>query len=415
MTFAVAAILIMIIGGCANPPAPEPLRGPFQRGVNAFTFLWFAGYGKQAGNESVASYQFLAHHGVSLIRLLISWERIQPELGGELAPDEVSRLVTELSNARAAGLDVTVDLHNGCRYQRSDGTTVVCSRGITVEQFVDVWQRLSAVLRDIPNVVAYDLMNEPNQLVGTNSNTRADAEVWEEFSQAAVKALRDARDSHRLMIEGVNWSAVDMFEKLHPKAWINDPLNNVWYSAHQYFDVNGLYKVAGQQAPEVRYTYWARYFEQAGRTGGESFDDWTLHRLQKFIDWLARNHVRGDIGEIGWPAFEQMVAIGMPASEAATESRQWNNLAERWFELADNASLSATYFLASGLQFVSFDGAPPGLPDPNAVFVHRGGNGELRGPDNVPILTPSGALQPRDIDTAYSQYEVLAKHPSRSQ
>jgi hypothetical protein len=88
-------------------------------------------------------------------------------------------------------------------------------------------------------------------------------------------------------------------------------------------------------------------------------------------------------------------------------------LAEAWFQKADAASLSVTYFAASGLQFVDHPGLPPRLPEPNAVFVHSAGNGDLRDAMGMPILTPEGKFQPRDIDTANSQYDVLIKHPSR--
>lgn len=406
------AIVLLILAACAQP-APQPIAGPYHRGVNNMTFLWFEGYDGQAGNESAASYAFEARHGVSVIRLPISWERIQPELGGDLAPAEVERLQTELSRANAVGIKVIVDLHNGCRYRQLDGRVVTCSRGISVEQFADVWTKLSAVLKDDPGVLAYDLMNEPNNLTAEGSNTRADAEVWELFSQAAVDAIRTAGDDHQLMIEAISWSAVDTFGDLHPRAWINDPRGKVVYSAHQYFDQTGRYTVAGNGPPELRYSFWANRFEANSTTGERSFDEWNLHRLDKFIDWLARNQVRGDIGEIGWPSYQQMVASGIPASEASAESQRWNVLAEAWFQKADAASLSVTYFAASGLQFVDHPGLPPRLPEPNAVFVHSAGNGELRDAMGMPILTPEGKFQPRDIDTANSQYDVLIKHPSR--
>jgi len=187
----------------------------------------------------------------------------------------------------------------------------------------------------------------------------------------------------------------------------------VVYSAHQYFDQTGRYTVAGNGPLELRYSFWANRFEAKSTTGERSFDEWNLHRLDKFIDWLARNQVRGDIGEIGWPSYQQMVASGIPASEASAESQRWNVLAEAWFQKADAASLSVTYFAASGLQFVDHPGLPPRLPEPNAVFVHSAGNGELRDAMGMPILTPEGKFQPRDIDTANSQCDVLIKHPSR--
>ena len=96
---------------------------------------------------------------------------------------------------------------------------MTCSRGISIDQFADVWTKLSAVLKDQPGVLAYDVMNEPNNLTGLNRALRrsqADGgdpprqrRRWEQFFQAAVDAVRAAGDDHRLMIEGVSWSNVD--------------------------------------------------------------------------------------------------------------------------------------------------------------------------------------------------------------
>lgn len=387
---------------------------PYLRGVNDTTFSWLGGYGDQSGNQSVASYEFEAQHGVAVVRLAIPWERIQPSLGGELNPAEVARLETEISRARAAGVDVIIDLHNGCTFQQLDGSVVTCSRGITSDQFANAWTRLAAKFKDTPGVVAYDLMNEPNNLTGDNTESRADAAIWEQFSQAAVDAVRQTGDRHQLMIEGISWSNVDTFSDKHPRPWIKDPRHDVVYSAHQYFDQTGLYTIAGQTAPQLRYSYWANTFQANGTTGGQAFDDWNLHRLDKFVDWLSRYHVHGAIGEVGWPSYEEMLASGVPANEAAAEAEHWNTLGSKWFDRADAAMLTVTYFSASGIHRNIYPGSPPGLPEPNAVFVHAGGNGELRNAHGDPILSPANDFQPEDIDTANSQYAVLSKHPSLS-
>ncbi|MCG5431396.1 glycoside hydrolase family 5 protein [Mycobacterium sp. MYCO198283] len=407
---ALFAAVLLAGTGCAPPP--KPLAGPFLRGVNNMTFLWFAGYDGHAGNESAASYAFQAARGVDVVRLPISWERIQPQLGGPLSTDEVSRLRTEINRAQAAGIRVVVDLHNGCRYRLPDGSVAVCSRGITVEQFADVWTRLSRALRGQPGIQAYDLMNEPNDLTGDGTNTRDDAKIWERFSQAAVDAIRAEGDRRRLLIEGVSWSNVDAFDDLHPTAWIDDPAGELVYSAHHYFDQSGRYAVPGSAVPELRYSYWEKRLTDAGTTGDKSFDDWNLDRLDQFVRWIARHRVHGDIGEVGWPSAEAMTALGVPADEARAEAQRWNDLGERWYRAADAASLSVTFWVAGGVQFADFPGAPAGSPDPNAVFVHAGGNGELRDGAGHLVVNSAGRYEPRDVDHANSQYEVLLRHPS---
>jgi endoglucanase len=413
----VAAGMLGTAGRDADEDADEvefPVAHSYLRGVVDLTFHWFGGYGGYAGNQSVASYEFLAQHGVAVVRLPIIWERIQPTLGGELDQAEVARLTTEISRARAAGIDVIIDLHNSCAYKQSDGSVVACSRGISSDQFANVWTRLAARFKDTAGVLAYDLMNEPNALAGDNTETRADAVIWERFSQSAVDAVRQTGDHHQLMIEGIYWSNVDTFPDLHPRAWIKDPQDDVVYSAHQYFNLSGQYAVPGQGGFELRYSYWADKFQREGTTHGQAFDDWNLRRLNKFVRWLRRNHVHGGIGEVGWPSYEEMLATGLPAAEAADEAEHWNKLGDKWFDRADAAGLPVTYCCASGSQRRTYAGSPPGLPDPNAVFVHAGGNGELQSVHGDFILGPAHDFQPKDIDTAYSQYRVLSKHPSVS-
>ncbi|HTY31853.1 glycoside hydrolase family 5 protein [Mycobacterium sp.] len=319
-----------------------------------------------------------------------------------------------MSRARAAGIDVIIDLMEGCTYHQSDGSVVACSRGISSDQFANVWTRLAARFKDTAGVAAYDLMNEPNDLSSDGTETRADAVIWERFSQAAVDAVRQTGDHHQLMIEGISWSNVDTFPDKHPRAWIKDPRHDVVYSAHQYFDWTGGYGFPRQPVPQLRYSYWANKFQRDGTTGGQAFDDWNLHRLDTFVDWLSRNHVRGAIGEVGWPSYEEMLASGLPAAEAADEAEHWNTLGSKWFDRADAAMLGVTYFSASGIMRMTYAGAPPGLPESNAVFVHAGGNGELRNADGKPILGPAQDFEPEDINTANSQYVVLSKHPSLS-
>lgn len=62
--------------------------------------------------------------------------------------------------------------------------------------------------------------------------------------------------------------------------------------------------------------------------------DNALHRkitseLDGFIDWLNAHNVPGYVGETGWP------------DNHHGDSDQWNDLAEDWFEIADQADLGA--------------------------------------------------------------------------
>lgn len=55
-----------------------------------------------------------------------------------------------------------------------------------------------------------------------------------------------------------------------------------------------------------------------------------LSELHTFTDWLETHRVKGYIGEVGWP------------DDVSGDAREWNDLADRWFEAADDAGLWVT-------------------------------------------------------------------------
>ena len=61
------------------------------------------------------------------------------------------------------------------------------------------------------------------------------------------------------MVAGYQWSGVQVWADQHPRAWIVDPLDNVRYEAHHYWDADhsSLYKESyaestGGVGPEIR-------------------------------------------------------------------------------------------------------------------------------------------------------------------
>jgi hypothetical protein len=185
-----------------------------------------------------ASFSYLRSRGVNVIRLPIRWERIQPQLNEALDPTELQRVVAAVTAAGAAGLRVVLDLHNYGHYYRWNGVAGVPaalgSTGLPTSAFVDVWKRLSSALRTSPDVIAYDLMNEPHALEPTSRLTAA--RVWELASQAAVNAIRSNADSHLIMVPGYAWSGAQVWSQTHPRPWIKDALKQVRYEAHHYWD-----------------------------------------------------------------------------------------------------------------------------------------------------------------------------------
>jgi hypothetical protein len=66
---------------------------------------------------------------------------------------------------------------------------------------------------------------------------------------------------------------------------------------------------------------------------GDALTTDAVGNLQSFTEWLRHNHVRGAIGEVGWPA--------------QSDASSWNELATRWDDVARASKLPVLMWVAS--------------------------------------------------------------------
>ena len=124
----------------------------------------------------------------------------------------------------------------------------------------------------------------------------------------------------------------------------------------------------------------------------------TRAELNDFAGWLADNHARGYIGEVGWP------------DNRDGEAGEWNRVGEAWYEAADAAGLPVTAWSTGewwhDYKLAVYQGSPAGgLNRPNSQAsvierhratetVPRGVNvsgGEFNAPSAQPVSTFSNA------------------------
>ncbi|MGH2754857.1 MAG: glycoside hydrolase family 5 protein [Actinomycetota bacterium] len=188
--------------------------------------------------DRAGTFRFLARRGVGHVKIPFRWERVQPRLGRPLKRAEVRRLKGVVRRAGKHGLPVILDMHNYGAYYLFDGERgvrrAIGSRRVSVEDFADVWKRISRRFENNEGVLAYALMAEPFDLPHVGS--RSPAEVWEQASQAALSAIRKRGDSKLVTVGGYGWDAVQVFTKHHPTAWIDDSADNLLYEVHHYWD-----------------------------------------------------------------------------------------------------------------------------------------------------------------------------------
>ena len=208
-------------------------------------------YGDSHQFPSPATFAYLASRGVGLVRIPFRWERIQPQLKGNLDSLELQRLKAAVTSARQGragqpnGLKVILDVHNFGAYYDAPRADRNGRRRDFREPgfgrfFIDLWARLSTEFRSMPDVY-YGLMCEPvdAQTSDVGGAPTAHTKAWELASQQVVDKLRALSDNKLVFISGYLWSSIRKWGEQHRQGWIRDPQNNFMYEAHHYWDRDG--------------------------------------------------------------------------------------------------------------------------------------------------------------------------------
>jgi len=138
---------------------------------------------------------------------------------------KIKKYVDQISQA---GLHVILDMHaapgaqNADWHSDSDGTARFWDSGRYQQQFLSLWDALSKTFSGYPNVIGYDLLNEPN-----NDDTR---KIFSAFEKAILR-IRKNGDNKIIFLEGNNWSQeisflapfVRLFENIAISVHCYDP------------------------------------------------------------------------------------------------------------------------------------------------------------------------------------------------
>jgi aryl-phospho-beta-D-glucosidase BglC (GH1 family) len=220
----------------APSPAPSgpPITAAFAAGTNLSGMEW-AQPGIRYGNSTApnmnytvpraATIAYLASQGITVVRLPLSWELLQPlrasspanaavvagyntTLGnytkGGLWEPYAQYVDKVLDACQAAGIKCLIDIHNYCRYKdfkyqpdgsvlgfvdpsdpllppyTSDSSQVVqtimakVNPTLTVADFTDLWTKIATRWKAHAALGGYGLMNEPNQMPAVGKNFSID-------------------------------------------------------------------------------------------------------------------------------------------------------------------------------------------------------------------------------------------------
>lgn len=164
---------------------------------------------------------YFAKKGMTIVRVPVLWERLQPDLGGELDGAELARLVSIIGSAEAYGMRVVVDIHNYGAYR----SALVGTGAVSADQFAAFWARLARHLKAHGNAM-FGLMNEPQQ---------GDAQAWMIIIQKTIDAIWAVGAEQLILVAGTAWDGVHSFVQVSGPfaARLHDPLQRTWFEMHE--------------------------------------------------------------------------------------------------------------------------------------------------------------------------------------
>jgi endoglucanase len=198
--------------------------------------------------NSTNEFAYYKLKGMNVLRLPISWERVQYTLNGPLTTAYAAGVQTYINNATAAGFAVVLDLHNYNRYaegthngsgtQLGSYTQRILGDGtLTIAHLTDVWTKLAYLVAGNPRVIL-NIMNEPHDFAMTST-------VWFNGIQTIMNAIRATGSTQLILVPNSRGSDVTHWSTYSPNGGpldsvaalaITDSANNYAFDMHAYQD-----------------------------------------------------------------------------------------------------------------------------------------------------------------------------------
>ena len=229
---------------------------------------------------------YFASLGLNTIRIPVTWQRLQPMQDGPLDTTQMTQLANLVAYAATKGITVDIDLHNyGAGYGADVGTAQTPN-----SSFANFWSQMAEYFKGSPNVM-FGLMNEPH------SQSTAS---WAVSAQDAVNAIRATGATQEILVSGSDWDTASSWVSSGNAATvgqITDPLNNVVFEVHQYFDPGSTGTSTAVVSPNIgparlaSITQWAEANGKKlflGEFGGGS-DPASLTAIGNTVNYLNAN------------------------------------------------------------------------------------------------------------------------------
>jgi endoglucanase len=212
--------------------------------------------------------------GMNVFRISVLWERLQPNLNGDLDPGQLALLEGFIAVAEAHGASVIIDVHNYGIYRGQQ----IGQGDVTDAAFANLWARL-AVRFGQDDHVLFGLMNEPKLTQPSD---------WAAAVQQAVTAIRATGARNPVLVPGIDWDSAQGFPTDSGSSFgsLADPQHHLVFEVHEYFDA-----------------------DSSGTHDGCVTASAAIARLAPFTQWLRAEHQQGFLGEFGVSRRPECLAV----------------------------------------------------------------------------------------------------------
>jgi endoglucanase len=261
-------------------------------------------YGWEYYNPDPNHLDYFISNGFDLYRYPIRWERIQPNLYGDLDTEKIRYIDDFLDEVAARNAKVIILLcqnipdyiggpgHEVTGYYNHTSDSILqmnSDYNLPIAAFADIWTRLATRYKDHPAIAGYDLISEPRYFVAPDQNPHFGEAAWFSYAQEAITAIRSVDAKTQIWVEGYSgnhsWNWPNTSDSLQ---YLQDPHDNLVFSAHCYLS-----------------DHPSGYPDGGGNYSKTNCNDCPMDRgisnIEPFVDWLRRNELKGNIGEFGVP------------------------------------------------------------------------------------------------------------------
>jgi len=163
---------------------------------------------------AAADYNRIRAAGFDTVRIPIRWsDYTGPEPSYRIHPDFMALAKQNLANAKAAGLNVILNVHHF--------EELMDNPQGHMKRFRAIWRELGATFANEPSNVWFETLNEPNK--------NLKGKLMQGAQIVAVAAIRESNPNRIIILGGENWSEINSLP-----TNIAPPDENIVYTFHYY-------------------------------------------------------------------------------------------------------------------------------------------------------------------------------------